>query len=178
MTKALMAIVHDGAGAAEAAMLLQSKEFMSLARVGVIGGGLMGREVASAFGRWFVLNSYPVRAELVAVCDLVEKQREWFRQVPTVRLITSDHHELLASAEVDVVYVAVPHNLHETIYLDVLKAGKDLLAEKPFGIDLEAARTIAATAQSSGRFRSLQLRVSLFSGSATRLSRGQGGGSG
>ena len=29
------------------------------------------------------------------------------------------------------VYVAVPHNLHETIYLDVLKAGKDLLAEKP-----------------------------------------------
>ena len=125
---------------------------MSLARVGVIGGGLMGREVASAFGRWFVLNSYPVRAELVAVCDLVEKQREWFRQVPTVRLVTSNHDELLASPEVDVVYVAVPHNLHETIYLDVLKAGKDLLAEKPFGIDLEAARTIAATAQSSGRF--------------------------
>ena len=73
----------------------------------------MGREVASAFGRWFVLTGYPVKAELVAVCDLVEKQREWFRQVPTVRLITSDHHELLASPEVDVVYVAVPHNLHE-----------------------------------------------------------------
>ena len=88
----------------------------------------------------------------MAVCDLVEKQREWFRQVPTVRLITADYHELLASAEVDVVYVAVPHNLHETIYLEVLKAGKDLLAEKPFGIDLEAARAIAATAQSSGRF--------------------------
>ena len=45
---------------------------MSVARVGVIGGGLMGREVASAFGRWFVLNGYPVKAELVAVCDLVE----------------------------------------------------------------------------------------------------------
>ncbi len=100
----------------------------------------------------------------------VEKQREWFRQVSTVRLITSDYPELLASPEVDIVYVAVPHNLHETIYLDVLKAGKDLLAEKPFGIDLEAARAIAATAQSSRRFRSLQLRVSLFSGSAACLS--------
>ena len=32
-----------------------------------------------------------------------------------------------------------PHHLHEAIYLDVLNAGKDLLAEKPFGIDLEAA---------------------------------------
>ena len=59
--------------------------------------------------RWFVLEDFPIRAELAAVCDLVEKQREWFRQVPTVRLITCNYHELLASPEVDVVYVAVPH---------------------------------------------------------------------
>jgi predicted dehydrogenase len=122
------------------------------ARIGIIGGGLMGREVASALGRWFVLEDYPVKAELVAVCDLVEKQRDWFRQIPTVKLVTADYHELLASPEVDVVYVAVPHNLHEAIYLDVLKAGKDLLAEKPFGIDLKAARNIAAASESSGRF--------------------------
>jgi predicted dehydrogenase len=122
------------------------------ARIGIIGGGLMGREVASALGRWFVLENFPVRAALVAVCDVVEKQREWFRQIPTVKLITADYSELLASPDVDVVYVAVPHNLHEKIYLDVLKAGKDLLAEKPFGIDLNAARIIAKAAKSSGRF--------------------------
>ena len=46
----------------------------------------------------------------------------------------------------------MPHNLHEALYLDVLKAGKDLLAEKPFGIDLKAARAIAAAAKASGRF--------------------------
>jgi predicted dehydrogenase len=120
-------------------------------RIGIIGGGLMGREVASALSRWFVLENYPVRAELTAVCDLVDAQREWFRQIPTVKLLTANHHELLAS-DVDVVYVAVPHHLHETLYLDVLKAGKDLLAEKPFGIDLKAARNIAAAARVSGRF--------------------------
>lgn len=125
---------------------------MSTVRIGIIGGGLMGREVASALGRWFVLENFPVRAELVAVCDLVEKQREWFRQIPTVKLVTADSKELLASSDVDVVYVAVPHNLHEALYLDVLKAGKDLLAEKPFGIDLKAAGTIAAAAKTSGRF--------------------------
>jgi predicted dehydrogenase len=124
----------------------------SAVRVGIIGGGLMGREVASALGRWFVLENFPVRADLVAVCDLVEKQREWFRQVPTVKLLTDNYHELLASAEVDVVYVAVPHHLHERIYLDVLQAGKDLFAEKPFGIDLNAARAIAKAAEASGRF--------------------------
>jgi predicted dehydrogenase len=121
-------------------------------RVGIIGGGLMGREAASAFGRWFVLQDFPVRAELVAVCDLQDSLLNWFRQVPTVKLLTRDHRELLRSPEVDVVYVAVPHNLHETIYLDVLAAGKDLLAEKPFGIDLAAARRIREAAVASKRF--------------------------
>jgi predicted dehydrogenase len=121
-------------------------------RVGIIGGGLMGREAASAFGRWFVLNDFPVQAELVAVCDLQEKLLDWFKQVPTVKLLTKDHAELLRSPDVDVVYVAVPHNLHEKIYLDVLNAGKDLLAEKPFGIDLNSARAIRAAIQKSDKF--------------------------
>jgi predicted dehydrogenase len=121
-------------------------------RVGIIGGGLMGREAASAFGRWFVLDNFPVQAELVAVCDLQDKLLEWFKQVPTVKLLTRDHAELLKSPDVDVVYVAVPHNLHEKMYLDVLHAGKDLLAEKPFGIDLSAARKMRETAKTSGRF--------------------------
>jgi predicted dehydrogenase len=121
-------------------------------RVGIIGGGLMGREVASALSRWFVLDHCPVRAELVAVCDVAEKQREWFRQVPGVQLITEDHGVLLDRGDIDVVYVAVPHHLHEAIYLDVLRSGKDLLAEKPFGIDLNAARTVREAARRAGRF--------------------------
>lgn len=121
-------------------------------RLGIIGGGLMGREAASAFGRWFVLENFPAQSELVAVCDLQEKLLDWFKQVPTVRLLTKDYQELLRSPDVDVVYVAVPHNLHEQMYLDVLNADKDLLAEKPFGIDLRAARAIRDAAAKSGRF--------------------------
>lgn len=125
---------------------------MKAVKVGVIGGGLMGREVASAMGRWFALEDYPVQVELVAVCDLQEKLLHWFRQVPTVRQRTRNYAELLANPEVDVVYVAVPHDLHERIYLDVLRAGKDLFAEKPFGIDLGAAETIRDEAERLGRF--------------------------
>jgi predicted dehydrogenase len=121
-------------------------------RVGIIGGGLMGREAASAFGRWFALDNFPVHAELVAVCDLQESLLNWFKKVPTVQLLTKDHKELLASDLVDVVYVAVPHHLHQSLYLDVLNAGKDLLAEKPFGIDLKAAQVISDAVKSTGRF--------------------------
>jgi predicted dehydrogenase len=112
----------------------------------------MGREAASAFGRSFALENFPVQVELVAVCDLQDKLLEWFRKIPTVKLLTRNHRELLQSPEVDVVYVAVPHHLHQSLYLDVLEAKKDLLAEKPFGIDLAAAEKIHAAARTSGRF--------------------------
>src|SRR6266850_4771414 len=120
-------------------------------RVGIIGGGLMGREAASAFGRWFVLEDFPVEVELVAVCDLQDKLLEWFRRIPTVKLLTKDHQELLRSPDVDVVYVAVPHNLHEKMYLDVLAAGKVLRAEKPSGFILKAPLPIRNAAKTSGR---------------------------
>jgi predicted dehydrogenase len=122
------------------------------ARVGVIGAGLMGREVASAFGRWFALVDCPVRPELVAVCDVNAPALDWFRQVPSIRHFDSDHRDLLAREDVDLVYIAVPHDRHEALYMDALRAGKDLLAEKPFGVDLAAARRIRDEAARLGRF--------------------------
>ncbi len=124
----------------------------SVVGVGIIGGGLMGKEVASAFGRWFALQHFPVNVILKAVCDLNEEALNWYRQIPSVELLTTDYRELLARKDISVVYVALPHHLHLQYYLDVLEAGKDLLAEKPFGIDLEAAVKIRNRANELGRF--------------------------
>lgn len=112
----------------------------------------MGREVASAFARWCAMKDMPVQPVLAGVADVSPGVLEWFRGIPSARLLTADYHELLASPDIDVVYVAVPHHLHEQIYLDVLSAGKDLFAEKPFGIDLAAARGIVQAVEKSGRF--------------------------
>ena len=112
----------------------------------------MGREVASAVSRWCALEDVGVGCEITAVCDLQLSAREWFRKIPTIRLITADSAVLLKREDVDAVYVAVPHHLHEKLYSDVLKSGKDLLAEKPFGIDLAAARSIARQASDLKRF--------------------------
>lgn len=125
---------------------------MKIVNIGIIGGGLMGKEAASAFGRWFALNDYPVKAELKAVCDVNSNVLDWFRQISTVTLLTTNYKELLADETIDVVYVAVPHNLHQEYYLEVLRAGKDLLGEKPFGIDLKAATAIKNEAERLGRF--------------------------
>jgi len=103
----------------------------------------MGREFASAAARWCHLLDQDVEPQIVAVCDPNPAAVGWFKDhVPGVRLTTGDYRELLADKGVDAVYAAVPHNLHADVYVDVIRAGKHLLGEKPFGIDLPANQRI------------------------------------
>ena len=120
---------------------------MKRIRFGIIGGGLMGREFASAAARWCHLNDVPAIPEIVAVSDVNPGATEWFtRHFPTVDAY-SNYQGLLADKRIEAVYVAVPHHLHEEIYVATLNAGKHLFAEKPFGIDLAAAKRIYETAR-------------------------------
>ncbi len=132
--------------------------------IAIIGGGLMGREITSAFARWCALEDCPVTPVLTAVADLNPVTHEWFRKIPTVKTLTTDYHELLADPSIDICYVAVPHHLHEKIYTDVLRAGKDLFAEKPFGIDLAAAQRIIAVIEETGRFVRVSSEMPFFPG--------------
>ncbi|MEK8128330.1 Gfo/Idh/MocA family oxidoreductase [Paenibacillus filicis] len=114
-------------------------------RFGVIGCGLMGKEFASAAARWCHLTDMSFEPRIVAVCDANPAATEWFQKnVPSVEYVYSDYKELLANPDVDAIYCAVPHHLHARIYIDIIQAGKHLLGEKPFGIDLEANEAIMA----------------------------------
>jgi predicted dehydrogenase len=111
-------------------------------RFGVVGGGLMGREFASAAARWIHLADIGVRPELAVVCDTSPSVLAWYERLNPRPELVSDYRELLADESVEAVYCAVPHRLHEEIYTAVLAAGKHLLGEKPFGIDLAANEAI------------------------------------
>ncbi|MEO1745330.1 MAG: Gfo/Idh/MocA family oxidoreductase [Pseudomonadota bacterium] len=114
-------------------------------RFGIIGGGLMGREFASAVARWLHLTNPAAKPVITGICDLNPEVRFWFEtHVPTVSVSTDDYHALLDSDAVDAIYCAVPHNLHEQLYVDIIQAGKHLLGEKPFGIDKPANDAIMA----------------------------------
>ena len=120
---------------------------MRTVRFGIIGCGMMGREFASAAARWLHLPQMTVRPEIVAICNrtLATPKVDWFKQyVPTLRQVTSDHRELLRNPEVEAVYIAVPHNLHEEFFIAAIEAGKHLMGEKPFGMDPRANEAIMA----------------------------------
>ncbi|HVE40043.1 MAG TPA: Gfo/Idh/MocA family oxidoreductase [Planctomycetota bacterium] len=112
-------------------------------RFGIIGCGLMGREFASAIARWCHLLDVGFKPVLAGICDTNPALFGWYQQnFPSIKISTGDYGDLLKSPEIDAIYCALPHNLHQKVYIDIVRAGKHLLGEKPFGIDLPAATAI------------------------------------
>jgi predicted dehydrogenase len=123
-------------------------------KFGIIGLGLMGREFGSAISRWCHLISDGPVPELVGICDANPAAHAWFTDnFPGLRIVTKDYQDLLSSPDIEAIYCAVPHNLHEKIFSDVIRAGKHLMGEKPFGIDKRAnAAILAALSEKPGVF--------------------------
>lgn len=122
---------------------------MKTIKFGIIGAGLMGREFASAALRWAHLTTATARPEVVSVCNRSDKPFAWFRaSVPTATQYTHDYREVLANPDVEAVYIALPHHLHEETYIAAIEAGKHVMGEKPFGIDERANAAIRAVADS------------------------------
>ncbi len=123
---------------------------MRTIRFGIIGCGMMGREFASAAARWFHLPEMSVRPEIVAICSrtLSPEKINWFKEnLPTIKQITNNYRELLDNPDVEALYIAVPHNIHEEFYCAAIEAGKHFMGEKPFGIDKKANDEIMACIQ-------------------------------
>lgn len=110
----------------------------------VIGCGLMGREFASVSMRWLHLLGDLPRPVILAACDLNDDNLNWFRQVPDCKYFYHNYQEMLQNPEIEAVYCAVPHHLHAKVYGDVIRSGKHLIGEKPFGMDLQAMKEIEA----------------------------------
>jgi predicted dehydrogenase len=121
---------------------------MRTVRFGIIGCGLMGREFASAAARWCHLPEMDARPEIVAVCDRNAETLRWYTEhFASIEQATDDYAAMLGNPRVDAVYCAVPHDLHEEIYCAAIRAGKHLMGEKPFGIDLSANQAILECAR-------------------------------
>ena len=122
---------------------------MRTVRFGVIGGGLMGREFASAAARWLHLADMrrAARRSCTSATPTPTCSPGTSGSSPTPRLST-DWGDLLDDPDVEAVYCAVPHHLHAELYVAILEAGRHLLGEKPFGIDLDANKRIMAAVAS------------------------------
>jgi xylose dehydrogenase (NAD/NADP) len=89
-------------------------------------------------------------SELAAVSDMNrERLRLVEQQVEHINTY-EDSGELLASAGIDAVYVALPNSLHCPITLEAARHGKHVLCEKPLALDAGEARRMINACRGSG----------------------------
>lgn len=115
---------------------------MDKVRYGIIGIGKQGSNYAKRLFKGMDKNG-----QLVAVCDISEDRRKWAETaLPGVKIF-SDYKEMLASKLIDAVIIDTPHYAHPTIAIDALKAGLNVLCDKPAGVYTKAVREAAEFAK-------------------------------
>lgn len=133
-------------------------------RFGLIGFGAWGSHHARA-----IVES--PRAELVAIAARSEQSQAAAREAhPGVRVV-GDYRELLADPAIEVIDAVLPSHLHHSIGLDVLRAGKHLLMEKPMGISEAECNDLVACARERGRLLAVghEMRLSSLWGKGKEL---------
>jgi predicted dehydrogenase len=122
-------------------------------RWGIMGTG----NIASKFATDVRLSP---ACQVVAVGSRAPDKARRFAQQFGIPLAFGSYRELAESDEIDAVYVAVPNPVHHFAALLAIEAGKAVLVEKPFTIDLDEAQALVGAAREG--------RVFLMEGMWTR----------
>jgi len=108
--------------------------------VGVIGTGFWGRNHSRVF------SELP-NVELEALCDIDEERAKSVAQRYEVPKVYSNHRDLLKDGNVDAVTICTPSNTHGELAIAALRAGKDVLIEKPMATEVSEARRVMILAK-------------------------------
>ena len=92
-------------------------------------------------------------AELVAIMDIHKEQMDNFRKTFPVadEDCYTDLDALLAREDVDAVIVCASDKAHCDIAVRAMRAGKDVLCEKPMALDLNECREMIRVSEETGR---------------------------
>ncbi|MFF4485482.1 Gfo/Idh/MocA family protein [Streptomyces sp. NPDC001544] len=91
-------------------------------------------------------------AELVAVASRSEESARAFAERFGIPRAYGDWESLAKDGDIDVVYVATPHSAHRVAAGLCLEAGRNVLCEKPFTLNLREAEELVGLARERGRF--------------------------
>ncbi|TWT80232.1 putative oxidoreductase YdgJ [Planctomycetes bacterium CA13] len=119
---------------------------LRLGMIGCGGKGLDDAKLAAEHGDFF------------ALCDVDRRQIDRFAENPAVSGtgghkpdFYSDHRELLQRDDIDAVICATPDHWHTPIYVDAIRAGKHVYAEKPMTLTIDEVKVLRKVVAQSDR---------------------------
>ena len=114
-------------------------------KIGLIGNGNRGTAHLAAYLKM-------PEARINALCDLdSSRMAEYNKKLGGGAVQYTDWRELIRDKNIDIVAIAVPNFLHAEMAISALRAGKNVLLEKPIAINYQLARQIQAEAKKSGK---------------------------
>ncbi len=109
-------------------------------RIGVLGGGMISQIAHLPF---YLKDA---RCRIVAVSESRPSLIDALSGQIGVERLVRDHAELIARPDIDAIVVSVPRPATGPLSLQVLEAGKHVLAEKPMAHSVAQARRLVAAA--------------------------------
>ena len=113
--------------------------------IGVLGTGIIVRG-----SHLPVLQSHP-NAEVVAVGNMHPESLASLAADFNIAKTYTDFSDMAADPDIDVVINALPNYLHAPVSIQMLKAGKHVLCEKPMAMSVEEAHQMIVASDNSNR---------------------------
>lgn len=133
-------VLAAGLGAAAAA-----SQFAEKPKLGMIG---LGNRAQRHLGALKTMAD----VKIAALCDIQAERMRAAQNGPAAdAALYVDYRELLADKNVAAVAIVTPNYLHAEMAIAAMEAGKDVLLEKPIGLNYAEAKRVLAAAKSTGR---------------------------
>ncbi|MBR3779871.1 MAG: Gfo/Idh/MocA family oxidoreductase [Clostridia bacterium] len=107
--------------------------------------------IGMKFGMCHVEGAMSYGAEIVAICDSNEENLRFAGErynIPEEKRFT-DYMDIVNNKDIDIVTVAIPDQQHVKVSCDLLRAGKNVLCEKPLALTREDLEEMVRVADES-----------------------------
>ena len=110
--------------------------------LGIVGAGMIVKDFLS-----FSHELPEIKLEAIVARNIENLKN--LQNTYNIKQIYTDLDECLSSPNIDTIYVAVPNNLHYSVTKKALKAGKNVICEKPFTLDYNETVELFQLAESN-----------------------------
>lgn len=109
-------------------------------------------------------------AEIKYFCDILPERARAAVEKYGCGTAVTDYHDILNDPEVEGVSVCTPNNVHAPITMDLLRAGKNVLCEKPASCTLQEVLEMQKVQHETGRILNIGV-VNRFNDAVNRIKR-------
>lgn len=106
---------------------------------GILGTGWIAHEMGQALNH--------VNGEIYAVCDVTKEAAQKYADEFHVKKAYGSASEMIRDENVDIVYIATPHNLHYQFLKEALTAGKHVFCEKAITVNSQQLEEVVEIAK-------------------------------